>query len=81
MTETEQLVATSRGFDSLSAQDRKARVRELLDQSTLSAEESVELDVLLLMAVGLSEESARADLLLRDRQCRRMRKQNGMKLR
>jgi len=66
-------VATSRGFDALSRQERRKRARELLDRSSLTEEENVELDVLLLMAVGLSEATARADLLLRRRQSNRMK--------
>jgi hypothetical protein len=78
VNQAEQLadIATSRGLDDLSAQERRARARELLDRSDLSEEENVELDVLLLMARGITEASARADLLLRQRQAQSIQEQS-----
>lgn len=81
MTEDEQLagIATSRGFDALSAKERRKRARELLDRSDLTGDENTELDVLLLMAVGLDEQSARADLVLRRRQRQHLQEQNKIR--
>jgi len=81
MTEAEQMreVATNKGFDDLTTEERRARARTLLDRTDLSALESDELDVLLLMAVGLNETSARADLLLRKTQERWTKKTNRMR--
>lgn len=82
MTKVEQLAAVVRirGFDALSGRQRRRRVRELLDRPTLTQAESDELDVLLLMAAGLSEETARADLLLRKSQASSLGRQSEVKI-
>jgi hypothetical protein len=61
---TAEEIARNLGLDEMPPDARQERIRELLSVEDLSVAQSLELDVLLLMAAGLSEVSARARLLL-----------------
>lgn len=57
------------GFDELALEDRRKLTRKLIDKgSKVTAREETELSVLLLMGIGLTEEGARKDVILRAQQ-------------
>jgi hypothetical protein len=56
--------AKLQGFDKIPREDRRTRVRELIDKGAkLSVPETTELTVLLLMGLGMNEREARQDVL------------------
>lgn len=68
------VVAKLRGFDELDAKARRRKVRVLIDKGNdVSVSERADLDVLLLMGLGMTELEARQDVALRRRQNDRMK--------